>query len=83
MERLPDRHLEQRATRMAQLMERLNVDTLEFVRQDKGQACADARVTCLHCSCVQECLQWMRDGSVGEEPAFCPNLALFESCRRN
>ncbi len=83
MEGLPDHHLEQRAIRMTQLMERLNVDTLQFVRRDQGQACANARVTCLHCSCVQECLQWMRDDSAGAEPLFCPSLALFESCRKD
>jgi hypothetical protein len=83
MEGLPDHHLEQRANRMARLMERLEVDTLQLVQRDQGQACADARATCLRCSCVEECLKWARDGSEGAEPVFCPSLALFESCRKN
>lgn len=77
------RLVERRANRMAVMMERLDVDTLELVRRDKGRAYAEARSNCLHCCNAQDCLQWLdADPPSPERPEFCPNLALFESCRK-
>lgn len=77
------RLVEQRATRMAAVMERLDIDTLKLSRRDQGQAYADARTACLHCQVAEACLAWLGDGRAERgAPVFCPNIALFESCRR-
>lgn len=77
------RLVERRANRMAVVMARLDVDTLKLVRRDGARAYAQARTLCLHCSNAQECLQWLNEDSPRpERPVFCPNIELFESCRK-
>ncbi len=77
------RTVERQARRMVDVMERLDVDPLKLARERRGEAYAEARGKCLHCSRAQECLRWL-DGNApeGGEPAFCSNLRLFERCKR-
>lgn len=78
------RLVERRANRMTVVMERLDVDPLRLVRRDAGRAYAKARTACLHCRHAHACLQWLDADPQGSElPRFCPNLALFESCRKS
>lgn len=77
------RLVERRANRMTIVMDRLGVDTLKIVRRDQGRAYAEARTTCLHCRNAHQCLEWLDTNPPSpERPVFCPNLELFESCRK-
>lgn len=77
------RLVEQRARRMQDMMQRLDVDPAMLVRMDAGQAYAEARARCLSCDTARECLFWL-DASreLGGEPAFCANLDRFRNARR-
>ena len=75
--------VERQARRMVDVMERLDVDPLKLARERRGEAYAEARDRCLHCSSAQDCLRWLDGNSPdGGQPAFCSNLRLFESCKR-
>jgi hypothetical protein len=70
--------VERRATRMRQMMNRLNTDPGTLVRLRGGAAFAEARENCLRCAGTSECLRWLDGyGAEDESPDFCPNLALF------
>ncbi len=74
--------VERRATRMHQMMARLQVDVLVLARN--GGAYAEARAQCLSCDRAAECLRWLdRSGELNGEPDFCANLVFFNSCRRS
>ena len=53
------RHVERRATRMADMIEQLDVDTTKLVRLRMGDAYAEARAKCLRCHGSRECLLWL------------------------
>jgi Family of unknown function (DUF6455) len=75
--------VERQATRMHEVMERLNVDGAALARAGQGQAYADARTLCLTCGTSDKCLRWLdRRSAQTEAPTFCPNLRLFEAYRR-
>jgi Family of unknown function (DUF6455) len=75
--------VERRALRMHEMMQRLDVDPAKLARLRGGDAYAKARATCLSCRASEGCLYWVgRPAQPGRRPAFCPNLALFEACRR-
>jgi hypothetical protein len=72
-----------RAKRLNDMMERLDVDPLRLVRLRQGDAYAEARDTCLHCHQAMDCVNWIETTPAGSaRPEFCPNLALLESVKR-
>ena len=78
------RRVERLATRMHEVMEKLDVDPLKLVRLGAGEGYARARETCLFCSSSDLCLRWLEDTeNPDQRPEFCPNLPLLESCRRD
>jgi hypothetical protein len=78
------RTVERQACRMAEMMEKLDVDPVKLVRLRAGEAFAEARTNCLKCSHVRECLLWLDANPPSvETPHFCADLELFESCRKD
>jgi hypothetical protein len=78
------RHVERQATRMNEMMERLDVDPLKLARLRQGDAYLEARTRCLKCADVGECLHWLEHPSATTEgPDFCPNSTLFGTCKRD
>lgn len=77
------KHVERQAVRMHEMMRRLDVDTLKFVRLKNGEAYAQARHNCLSCGTCDMCLRWL-DGHSRQDrqPEFCPNLRAFQTCLR-
>jgi len=72
-----------RAKRLQDMMERLDVDAMKLVRLRQGEAYEAARTTCLHCNQATRCVDWVelnRDPMA--RPEFCPNLPLLERVRR-
>jgi hypothetical protein len=77
------RRVERRAVRMHEMMRRLDVDPAKLARLHCGDAYAEAHARCLSCSASDKCLHWLDDPAEAEKrPEFCPNLALFEGCKR-
>jgi hypothetical protein len=77
------RRVERRAVRMHEMMQRLDVDPTKLARLRRGDACAEARRRCLACGASEKCLRWLEAPARGDKrPEFCPNLALFEACKR-
>ena len=76
------RNVERQASRMATMIERLDVDPRELVRLRDGEAVTEARNKCLNCASVGECLQWLDAPPSSEAPAFCANLPLFEGLKK-
>jgi hypothetical protein len=77
------RRVERRAVRMHEMMRRLDVDPARLARLRRGDTYAEARARCLSCAAGEACLRWLGVPSIsGGRPEFCPNLALFESCKR-
>ena len=78
------RHVERQATRMAEIIQQLDVDTTKLVQLRMGDAYAEGRTKCLQCRNSRECLLWLDAfPASGESPTFCPNFELFESCKRS
>lgn len=78
------RHVERQAKRMHEMMARCGVDSLKLVRERGGAAYAEGRRNCLNCAQARECLLWLDCVPASkEEPSFCPNRELFQSCRTN
>ncbi len=76
-------HVERQASRMHDMMERLDVDPAKLARLEGGEAYAKARLNCLRCPNARECLFWLEtEPQSGERPLFCQNLALFEACKK-
>ena len=72
---------ERQASRMHEMMKRLDVDALALVRQNNGEVYSEARSRCLLCQESVRCLRWL-DGKSGGGPDFCPVLHCFDACRR-
>ena len=73
-------HVERRASRMHEMMDRLGVDAAALARDRDGQTYAEARKTCLNCPSGDACLRWLDQGQVGPgKPMFCPGLTTFEA----
>jgi Family of unknown function (DUF6455) len=65
------------------MMERLNVDPGAMARLRRGDAYHEARTRCLFCGTSDKCLRWLDDTrAANRRPDFCPNLLLFEDCKR-
>lgn len=78
------RRVERQATRMHEMMDRLNVDAAALVRMRQGQDYAEARARCVTCGTSDKCLRWLdKQPPSGDAPAFCPNLRLFEQYRKS
>lgn len=77
------RHVERQASRMNEMMERMDVDPVQLARLRDGDAYAEARTACLHCINAQDCLLWLDAAQPGAgTPDFCPNTELFKACKR-
>ena len=77
------RRVERQAHRMHDMMARLDVDAAALARLRQGEAYAEARRRCISCGTSDKCLRWLDDPSqVGRRPNFCPNLSLFDACKR-
>jgi len=78
------RRVERRALRMHEMMKRLDVDPGKLARLRRGDAYAEARARCLSCGTSDKCLRWLDEPARGDSPPeFCPNLTLFEACKRD
>ena len=51
-------HVVNRAKRLHDMIERLDVDPLKLARLRQGEAYAEARDTCLKCHDAQSCVGW-------------------------
>ena len=77
------RRVERQARRMHDMMRRLDVDPAALVRLRQGEAYAQARSRCLSCGTSDKCLRWLDESpQAGKRPDFCPNLSLFDACKR-
>lgn len=77
------RHVEERAQRMADMMDRLDVDIVAAARLNHGNAFANARTTCLLCRAARDCDRWLHGDEGGRRPEeFCGNFAFFARCSR-
>jgi len=77
------RRVERQACRMHEMMQRLDVDAAALARLRQGEAYAQARSGCLSCGTSYKCLRWLDDPlQAGRRPDFCPNLSLFDACKR-
>ena len=73
--------VEGRAVRTQQMMERLDVDSLQLVRLESGQTYCRVHEICLQCRVADVCREWLQSkDNKTERPDFCPNLELFLSC---
>jgi len=78
------RRVERQATRMHEVMERLDVDCAALARARQGQVYAEARARCLTCGTSDMCLRWLDNQPASSEPpTFCPNRRLFENYRKD
>ena len=79
MESALHRTVERQASRMHDMMNRLDVDPSPLVRQENGEVYAEDRAQCLLCQESVKCLRWL-DGKSGGGPDFCPVLHCFDAC---
>jgi uncharacterized protein DUF6455 len=78
------RRVERQARRMHEVMKRLDVDPGMLTRSRRGDAYAEARDRCLFCGTSDKCLRWLDQPTPSRKrPEFCPNLTLFDACKRN
>ena len=78
------RRVERQATRMHEMMSRLNVDGAALARAHQGDLYAQARTRCLTCGTSDKCLRWLESSPPPRDaPGFCPNLRLFEQYRKS
>lgn len=77
------RKVEQSSSLTECMIERLDVDKLALVRQDKGAVFAEIQRACFECPRGDQCWQWLTaDDPSQPEPEFCPNLRRFAEYRR-
>ncbi len=81
MNRAMRKTVERRATRMHQMMDRLQVDARVLVCLRDGDAYTEARWRCLRCEESCMCLYWLDKGIPDVRPDFCPNLEFFNACK--
>jgi len=83
MRSLMARRVERQARRMHGMMRRLDVDAPALARLGQGDAYLRARSRCLSCGTSDKCLRWLDQAALpGSRPSFCPNLSLFDACKR-
>lgn len=77
------RRVERQARRLHDMMQRLEVDGAALARLRQGDAYAEARGRCLSCGTSDKCLRWLDSAAPSKDrPEFCPNLSLFEACKK-
>jgi hypothetical protein len=76
------RLVERQARRMHDVMEQLDVDPARLARIEEGELYARMRQRCLECAFAEECLNWLDSEDRLTRPGFCPNLPVFQACRR-
>jgi hypothetical protein len=77
------RNVERQAVRMGEMIQRLDVDPFVLAYLREGDGYEEARMTCFDCSNTARCLKWLNASAPNAEPpTFCPNLSLFEFCKR-
>ncbi len=76
-------HVERRARRLNDMIERIGADRSRLVRRCGGATIAEASRNCLTCSYPTACMEWVADLSFDAEepPEFCRNRALLRRCR--
>lgn len=68
---------------MDEIMEASQVDVIEVVRIELGQAFMDARSKCRFCVYETRCRAWLFSPETKNgPPEFCPNAELFRMCKR-
>jgi tRNA(Ile)-lysidine synthase TilS/MesJ len=78
------RRAERQATRMHEMMDRLNVDAAALARARQGELYAQARARCLACELSAKCLDWLDSQPASKDvPRFCANWQLFEQYRKS
>ncbi len=79
------RQVERQARRLHDMIKALGVNEITLIREDCGEAYAEAREKCLRCASAGECLHWLEANAEGtthaEIPEYCRNRDLFEKCR--
>jgi len=77
------RRAERQATRMHDMMDRLNVDAAALARAQQGELYAQARARCLTCVLSAQCLPWLDGQPTSQDiPTFCANRQVFEQYRK-
>jgi len=66
------------ALKMREMIQRLEVDVLEFAYEKLGRIYTDARNACLECENTIDCSRWLEAAQSRDRPVFCPNLERFE-----
>jgi hypothetical protein len=67
---------------MDRMIERVGINPAVVARLDRGMTWYAARTRCIECCHARECRAWVDDGRPSAAPPdFCPNAALFQSCR--
>lgn len=73
------RRVERQATRMHDMMERVDVDGAALARANEGEVYKEARTRCLTCGTSDKCLRWLESEEIlPRRPDFCPNINTFE-----
>lgn len=73
--------VERRAVRTQQMIERLDVDSLQLVRLERGKIYCRVHEICLQCRVADVRKEWLQSkDNRTERPHFCPNLEQFLSC---
>lgn len=76
------RNVEQRASRMRHMIDRLGVDKGTLARAGDGEVVALTAQRCLDCKTVDECMAWFAGDASGPKPEeFCPNHATFRNLK--
>jgi Family of unknown function (DUF6455) len=77
------RRVERQATRMHEMMDRLNVDGAALARARQGELYAEARARCIGCEISDRCLRWLDSEPTAKDiSTFCANRQLFEQYRK-
>jgi hypothetical protein len=75
--------IENRARRMHEMMNRLDVDPVTLTQVRQGEAYTEARNLCFFCGTSDKCQRWLGERQpIPARPQFCPNLSLFDACTK-
>ncbi len=73
--------LHRRHELMNRMMHERGVDQNVARSIDGGLAFFEARAKCQYCLNEEQCRRWLTIRAPRRSPDFCPNAALFQSCR--
>ncbi|MEQ1714416.1 MAG: DUF6455 family protein [Hyphomicrobium sp.] len=83
MEQAKERYVERQACRAREMAQRLDVDPVKLTQLRGGDAYAGVRMKCLACEDARECVHWLdADPPRSEVPGFCPNVEVYEACKK-